>query len=100
MNLSIIFLGNLERPWLLRREEGEYEQHSHFFTKKDAEKCRRLIDNSIYPYSKDYKKAMQRILTEEEFKKLRKKPRYYNPNKGIKGVRWLIKAKGKSLKAT
>ena len=87
LNLSIIFLGNLERPWLLRREKGEHEQHSHFFTKKAAEKCRRLIDNSIYPYSKDYKKAMQRILTEEEFKKLRKKPRYYNSNKRVKVTR-------------
>ena len=51
---------------------------------KDAENVRRLIDSNKYPYNKKYKIAMQRLLTEEEFKKLRKKQRYYNVGKKIK----------------
>lgn len=47
-----------------------------FLCKKDAENVRRLIDGNKYPYNKKYKIAMQRILTEEEFKKLNKKQRY------------------------
>lgn len=72
----------MDRPWLLKREGGKYEQHAHFFTKKEAIKCRQLIDNGRYPRNKKYKIAMQRLLTEEEFKKLDKKQRYYNVNKG------------------
>ncbi|WP_100065123.1 hypothetical protein [Miniphocaeibacter massiliensis] len=82
MNLSIIHTPKLERPYLLKREHGEYKQHAHFHTREMAEKCRRLIDNNKYPYSKELKIAVQRILTEEEFKKLNKKERYYNVNKG------------------
>ena len=79
MKLSIKFKPSCEeRPWLLKREGGEYEQHAHLKTKKDAIKIRNLIDIGKYPYCKDYKIAMQRILTEEEFKKLDKKQRYFN----------------------
>lgn len=84
MNLSIIHTPKLERPYLLKREYGKYSQHAHFYNKKMVEKCRRLIDYNIYPYSKEFKIAMQRILTEEEFKKLNKKQRYFNVNKGAK----------------
>ena len=79
MKLSIKFKPSCEeRPWLLKREGGEYEQHAHLKTKKDAIKVRNLIDIGKYPYCKDYKIAMQRILTEEENKKLDKKERYFN----------------------
>lgn len=69
---------------MLIREGGAYDQHAHFLCKKDAENVRRLIYSGKYPYNKKYKIAMQRLLTEEEFKKLRKKPRYYNVGKKIK----------------
>ncbi len=82
MDLKIIYLENLERPWLLKRVGGSYDQHSHFFSRKDALKVRGLIDAWKYPYSKSYKIAMQRILTEEEFKTLNKKSRYCNQNCG------------------
>ena len=49
MKLSIIYLPNLHRPWLLKREHGEYEQHAHFFTKKEALCCRKLIDANKFP---------------------------------------------------
>lgn len=73
-----------KRKRILIREGGAYEQHAHFVCKKDAENVRRLIDSNKYPYNKKYKIAMQRILTEEEFKELNKKQRYHNVNKGIR----------------
>ena len=85
MKLTIKYYPKLpKRKWILIREGGAYEQHAHFLCKKDALNVRRLIDGNKYPYNKKYKIAMQRILTEEEFKKLRKKQRYFNVNKGIK----------------
>ena len=74
----------MNRPWLLKREHGEYSQHAHFFTKKEAVKCRKLIDANKYPRDKKYKVAMQRLLTEEEFKKLNKRERYINQNCGVR----------------
>ena len=73
-----------DRPWLLVRENGKYSQHAHMKTKSDAINVRTLIDSGKYPYKKEFKIAMQRLLTEEEFKKLKKKQRYFNPQK-IKG---------------
>lgn len=85
MKLTIKYYSKLpKRKWLLIREGGAYEQHAHFLRKKDAIKCRNLIDANKYPYNKKYKLAMKRILTEEEFKKLNKKQRYYNQNKYLR----------------
>ena len=87
MKLSIIYYPKMDRPWLLKREHGEYSQHAHFFTQKEAKKCRQLIDANKYPREEKYRIAMQRLLTEEEFKKLNKKPRYYNQNRGTRNVK-------------
>lgn len=67
-----------ERPWLVIRENGEYNQHAHLRTKKEALKVRNIIDRWVYPYNKNYKIAVKRLLTEEEFKSLDKKDRYIN----------------------
>lgn len=83
MKLSIIYLPNLHRPWLLKREHGEYEQHAHFFTKKEALCCRKLIDANKFPSEEKYRIAMQRLLTDKEYKGLNKKPRYYKRNCGV-----------------
>lgn len=82
MKLSIIYIAGYDRPYLIKRENGTYEQHAHMRNRKDAEMVRKLIDANKYPYCREYKVAMQRLLTEEEFKILRKKQRYYNVNKG------------------
>ena len=85
MKLTIRYIETCkERPWLIKRENGTYRQHAHLHTKKDALKVRQLIDSNKYPYSRNYKIAMQRLLTEEEFKKLDKKQRYFNVQKGRK----------------
>ena len=82
MNLIIKFKPRCdERPWLIVREDGEYSQHAHMRTKKEALKVRNLIDRWVYPYNKNYKTAVQRLLTEEEFKSLDKKDRYFNRRK-------------------
>lgn len=83
MKLTIKHYPKLERPWLLKREHGDYDQHAHFYTEKEAKCCRRLIDQGRYPYEKKYKIAMKRLLSEEEFKALRKKQRYFNSQKGV-----------------
>ena len=83
MQISIKYLESLERPWLVKRVHGSYEQHAHMYTRKDAVKIRELIDANKYPYCREYKIAMQRLLTEEEFKQLDKKQRYYNTNHGV-----------------
>lgn len=83
MHLSILYKPKCgDKPWLIRREGGKYGQHAHMRTKKDAEKARHLIDVGKYPYSHEYKKAVQRLLDEEELKKLKKKPRYFNSQRG------------------
>ena len=83
IKLSIRKLGGkMERPWLIVREHGAYEQHAHMHTRRDAESVRRLIDCGRYPHCREYKVAMQRLLSEEEFKALDKKQRYFNPQRG------------------
>lgn len=85
MKLSIKFKPRCdERPWLLVRVGGEYSQHAHLKSRSDCIKVRHLIDINKYPYNSEYKIAMKRLLTEEEFKNLDKKQRYYNSNRGIR----------------
>lgn len=85
MRLSIKFKPRCdERPWLLVRVDGEYEQHAHLKSKSDCIKVRHLIDINKYPYNKDFKIAMKRLLNEEEFKNLDKKQRYFNSNRGVR----------------
>ena len=83
MKLSIIYLPNLHRPWLLKREHGEYSQHAHFFTKKEALCCHKLIDAGKFPREEKYRIAMQRLLTDKEYKELNKKPRFHKKNCGV-----------------
>ena len=83
MDLAIQHYPEMDRCWLLKRVHGEYSQHAHFYTKDDALLCESLIRNNKYPYERKYKYAMQRILTEEEFKSLKKKQRYYNVQKAV-----------------
>jgi hypothetical protein len=78
LELKIEKYDNFERSFLLKRSDGEYEQHCHFKTKKEALKVKNLIEINKYPKNKDQKYAMQRLLSEEEFKNLDKKDKYHN----------------------
>lgn len=73
-----------ERPWLIAVEGGEYSQHAHMRTRDDALRVRALIDAWRYPYCREYKTAMLRLLGEEEFKTLKKRDRYFNSQKGVR----------------
>lgn len=84
MKLTIIYKPSCkERPWLIKREGGKYGQHAHMHSKRDAEKVRNLIDIGKRPYSKDFLIAAKRLLTEEEFKQLKKKSRHHNAHKAL-----------------
>ena len=63
---------------------GKYSQHAHMRTRDDALRVRALIDAWRYPYCKEYKVAMLRLLGEEKFKTLKKKDRYINSQKGAR----------------
>lgn len=82
--LTIRYINSYKRPWLIKREGGEYEQHAHMRTKKDALKVKELIELNKYSDKRDYQIAIQRLLTINEFKNLKRKPHYININKGIK----------------
>lgn len=84
MVLRIKYLQGLDRPWLLKRVNGKYEQHSHFKTKKEAVKCKNRIEAWRYPHNSYQRTSMQRILTEEEFKSLNYKQQYFNSNRGMR----------------
>lgn len=84
MNLALEYFENFERPWLLKRLDGEYGQHSHFYSKDEALRVKNLLEIGKYPKTKEQKMAMLRILSEEEFKSLDKKQRYFNPCKGVR----------------
>ena len=72
---------NFHRPWLLKREGGEYRQHAHLKTKEDAERVRDLILQGRKAPCRDYRIAMQRILTVEEYDQLDVKPRFHRPQR-------------------
>lgn len=82
MKLRIGYDSKTDRCWVLARVHGKRSQHAHFYSKKEALQCRRIIDNQQYPREKKYIKAVQRILTMAEIKKLNKTPRYCNKQNG------------------
>lgn len=83
VDLSIRKLDNkkFHRPWLIKREGGEYRQHAHLKTKEDAERVRDLILQGRKAPCRDYRIAMQRILTSEEYEQLDVKPRFHRPQR-------------------
>lgn len=83
MKLSIRYKPRCdERPWLLVRVGGEYSQHAHLKTKKDAVKLRNLLDKNLMPYSEEFKTAARRLLSEKEYKKLEN-----SNSKAYKGIK-------------
>ena len=83
IDLSIRKLDNesFHRPWLIKREGGECRQHAHLKTKEDAERVRDLILQGRKAPCRDYRIAMQRILTTEEYDQLDVKPRFHRPQR-------------------
>ena len=80
IELDIEVYDNFTKPYLLKRVDGTYEQHCHFENKQDALDCIHIIQNGLSPKNKKQAKQLKRLLTDEEFKRLNKKEKYYNQN--------------------
>lgn len=70
--------------YMVRRVDGEYCQHTHLSSKKGCKLLISFIHRNTLPSSRYLQISCQRLLTEDEYKRLRKKQRYYNVNHGIK----------------
>lgn len=75
---------NFEKPYLLKRVNGTYDQHCHFEEEQHALDCIRVIQNGLRPKDKNQANQIKRLLTDKEFLRLNKKERYYNQNCGVK----------------
>lgn len=71
--------------YIVRRIDGEYKQHAHISTMNG---CKLLVDcikRNKLPKSNYLKVSCQRLLSEEEYSRLRpSKQMYYNVNKGAR----------------
>lgn len=71
--------------YIVRRVDGEYQMHAHLSTYSG---CKLLIDcikRNKLPKSKYLIGSCKRLLTPEEYKRLRpSKQIYYNINKGVR----------------
>lgn len=72
--------------YIVRRVDGEYSQHAHLSSMKGCKLLIRLIHTNTLPSSRYLQESCRRLLSEDEYKRLRKKQRYYNVNKGINKV--------------
>lgn len=84
VNISIIYIKGYERPWLIKRVDGKYEQHAHMKYHRDAVKVRNCINNKRCCKDKDIYTALKRLLTKKEFMQLARKEKYINVNNGVK----------------
>lgn len=84
MNIQIRYIEGYERPWLIKRVNGKYEQHAHMRCHRDAVKVRNCINNKRYCKDKDIFNALRRLLTDKEFRELNRKEKYYKNNNGVK----------------
>jgi hypothetical protein len=68
--------------WIVKRNNGQPQQHSHFTSKTGCVKLIRLLNKGLMPKSDYLKTSAQRILTDEEYAMLRTKEHqsYYNRN--------------------
>lgn len=67
------------KGYILIRENGEYAQHSHISTIVGVHKVIECIKKERIPDSTYLRESCRRLLTEEEFARLRpKKDKYYN----------------------
>lgn len=69
--------------YIVRRVGGDYSMHAHLSTRKGCRLLIRCIKANKLPKSDYLKGSCQRLLTKEEYNRLRKpKDQYININKG------------------
>ncbi len=62
----------VENGFIVKRRNSTYEQHAHFRSHSSAKNFARTMYNGIMPTSKWFKSSARRLLTEDEYKELRK----------------------------
>jgi len=76
------------RGYIVVRIGGEYAQHAHIKTKNACRLLIKLIEDNKLPTSYYLQGSCKRLLTEEEYRRLKsKKQNYTNVNKGIKNTK-------------
>lgn len=58
--------------WIVYRVGGTRKQHTHFYNKKAAGAFLKLMKKGILPNNHYFLESARRVLTEKEFKQLRK----------------------------
>lgn len=78
MNLKIKKTRN---GYILYDEQGN-GKHSHFTTYNCALTCLTFINKKVMPNNPYYKESCRRLLSKEDFSRLKKKQRYHNVQNG------------------
>lgn len=82
LELEVKYIAQYERPYLIKRVNGEWDQHAHLCRKKDIKKLKGYIIRNELPDDKELRTAMWRLMTAKEFKGLKRKQKYYNRQNG------------------
>ena len=83
--LQFDIIKDSNRGYIVRRINGTYEQHAHINTLNGCRLLIRFISSNRLPTNKYLQGSCSRLLTEEEYVKLKqKKQRYINVNKGCR----------------
>ena len=71
--------------YIVSRVDGEYSMHAHVSTMNGCQLLIRFIRQNRLPTSKYLQGSCRRLLTEEEYSRLKpKKQRYVNVNRGVR----------------
>jgi len=76
----------VQKGYIVYRKQGTREQHAHFNSKHSAMEFIKLMNKKLLPRSDYYKASAKRVLTEDEYNRLKTevKQKYVNVNRGIK----------------
>lgn len=70
--------------YIIIRVDGEYSQHAHLKTLEACKTVIHFINRNKLPKNKYFQTSCKRLLTEEEYERLRPlKQMYYNVNRGV-----------------
>jgi hypothetical protein len=85
MDIKFDIIKNSNRGYIVKRIDGEYSQHAHIRTINGCRQLINLINAGLLPTSKYLQGSCSRLLTKDEYRRLRqKKQRYVNVNKGAR----------------
>ncbi len=74
-----------DHEYIVIRVGGEYHQHGHIKKKQSVNLLLDLISKNRLPKSEFLQGTCRRLLTEEEYCRLKpKKQMYYNSNRGVR----------------